>query len=72
MARYWLSLQDPEEWKEVTLEQFVKAEGAAGFRRKGSGPTATGGFSGSGVMGRITNDEVDLTEEAMSTDDSSE
>ncbi len=41
------------DWKEVTLEEFQRAERNAGFRNKGGGPTGTAGFIGGGVMGRV-------------------
>jgi len=49
--------------KEVTMEEYVKAERSAGFRpkdRSGEGLPATGGFGGSGIRG-----SVETTPEAM-------
>lgn len=54
--RYFLSLDiEGAEPQEVTLEQWVKAERAAGFWPKGEdrGQPATGGFGARGVRGRI-------------------
>ena len=43
------------DWKEVTKEQYMRAERAAGFRSKfGPGHIATAGFSGSGVRGKVS------------------
>lgn len=42
-------------WQEVTQEQFVKAERAAGFHPKpGGGPVATHGFSNGAIEGRVS------------------
>jgi hypothetical protein len=52
--RYYLKADHQTEWQEVTQEQFVNAEQAAGFRPKdGCGPVATGGFTGRGMRGRV-------------------
>ncbi len=57
MNKYLLALdisQDQKpDWKEVTLVEFQRAEQYAGFRNKGGGPTATAGFIGRGVIGRV-------------------
>ncbi len=62
MNTYFLSvtLAGEKIEREVTLEEFCKAERAAGFRPKlpSSDPRymttlATGGFSGNGVSGRV-------------------
>lgn len=57
MSKYMLALYAPPDqkpdWKEVTLAEFQRAERDAGFRNKGGGPTATAGFTGRGVMGRV-------------------
>ena len=57
MNKYLLALDVPfdqeADWREVTLDEFQQAERNAGFRNKGGGPTATAGFIGRGVMGRI-------------------
>jgi hypothetical protein len=62
MNTYFLSvaLAGEKIEREVTLEEFCKAERAAGFRPKLSSDharymttLATGGFSGSGVSGRV-------------------
>ena len=52
LAPYVPPDQKPD-WKEVTLDEFQQAERNAGFRNKGGGPTATAGFTGRGVMGRV-------------------
>lgn len=59
MARYWLSPDAAEDWREVTVEEFAKAERQAGFRNKAGGPTATGGFTGGGIRGMIVYDDSD-------------
>jgi hypothetical protein len=54
VTRYYLKADHQTEWQEVSQEQFVTAESNAGFRPKpGCGPVATGGFSGSGMRGRV-------------------
>jgi len=41
--------------KEVSKEEFIKAERAVGFRPKSGNPDdcATGGFSGNGLNGKV-------------------
>lgn len=39
--------------QEVSKEEFIRAERAAGFRSKFPGQPATGGFSGGGMSGRV-------------------
>ena len=55
--RYYLALDlgDSEpDWKEVTREQFIRAERAAGFRSKfGDDHPATAGFSSGNTRGRV-------------------
>jgi len=51
--KYYLKVFYEEIWKEVSLEEFCRAERLAGFRVKGGGPTATGGFFGGGLRGRM-------------------
>lgn len=52
--RYYLKADHQTEWEEVTREQFITAEQAAGFRSKfGSSHPATGGFGGKGMRGRV-------------------
>lgn len=52
--RYFLKADHQTEWDEVTREQFINAEQAAGFRSKfGSNHPATSGFSGRGMRGRV-------------------
>lgn len=62
MSRYFLSatLGDNKLEREVSLEEFCRAERAAGFRPKmpNSDPRymltpATGGFGGGGINGRV-------------------
>lgn len=47
--------QSDEDWTEVSKEEFVKAERAAGFRNTMGRPgePATGGFSGNCIRGRV-------------------
>jgi len=55
--RYFLKGDWEEEYREVTKEQFIDAERAAGFHSKfGSDSVATAGFSGGGISGRIEPD----------------
>ena len=59
--RFYLRADWQGEYQEVTREQWIRAERAAGFCPKGVSSThpnymytlATGGFSGGGVSGRI-------------------
>lgn len=52
--RYFLKADYRTEWDEVSKEQFIQAEQAAGFHSKfGLYHLATAGFSGRGVSGRI-------------------
>lgn len=52
--RYLLKADHQTEWDEVTKEQFITAEQAAGFHsRFGPKHLATGGFSDDGIRGRI-------------------
>ena len=54
MTKYYIKF-DGGDWREVSKEEFISAEGAAGFRSKfGPGYLATAGFSGHGVSGKIT------------------
>lgn len=63
--KYYLKADFMDEEKEVTKEEFIRAEQAAGFRSKfGPNSVATGSFAGGGVSGRTkyvadeeTNDE---------------
>jgi hypothetical protein len=51
--RYFIAFGDGPE-REVTRAEFIAAEQTAGFRSKfGPGTVATGGFSGSGIRGRV-------------------
>lgn len=54
-VRYFLRWDDEEDWREVTVDEFVRGERRAGFRNTMGRPdlTATGGFHGNGVSGRI-------------------
>jgi len=52
--KYFLKADWQEEYTEVTREQFIAAERAAGFRPKGGGDElATGGFSAGNISGKI-------------------
>jgi len=59
--RYYLKADFQEEWQEVTIEKYCRAERVAGFRPSCSSQDpnfdttpATSGFGGSGVQGRIS------------------
>ena len=52
-SKYFLRGEWQDEWREVTRQQFVTAERAAGFRPKFGDGLATGGFTGGGVSGKI-------------------
>jgi len=56
--QYFLALElgnwEEPDWKEVTKEQYVKAEHTAGFRSKfGWNHIATAGFTSGSVCGRV-------------------
>ncbi len=58
--RYFLKADFNQDWAEVTLAAFCKAERMAGFRPKMASDDprymftpATGGFSGNGVSGKV-------------------
>ncbi len=51
--RYYLKSFYEDKWTRVSLKEFKRAESIAGFRVKGAGPTATGGFFGGGYRGRM-------------------
>ena len=53
MDKYYLKADFQKEKQEVTKEEFIQAERAAGFRPKYGDGVATGGFSGGGVSGYI-------------------
>lgn len=64
--KYFLKADWQTEYQEVTKEQWIKAERAAGFRPKLSSDDpdymktcATGGFSGSGVNGKIVYSKIE-------------
>lgn len=62
-ARYFLKSEWETSWTEVSEEQFVRAERAAGFRNIW-GPDdkpATGGFSSGSVAGRVRYNGEDCT-----------
>jgi len=69
---YFLKADWQDEWQEVSKEKWIEAERAAGFRPKCSSDhprymkdCATGGFTGSGVSGKI--DFLDAEEEEVSS-----
>ena len=52
--KYFLRGSWETEFRQVTKQEFISAEGAAGFRSKfGIGHVATGGFSNGSVEGRV-------------------
>ena len=52
--KYFLKAAWQEDYDEVTREQFIAAERAAGFRPRGGGDgLATAGFSADNVSGKI-------------------
>ena len=57
MPKYFLKADWQKDYQEVTKEQFIAAERAAGFRSKlGPKAVATGGFGGNGVSGKVEYD----------------
>jgi hypothetical protein len=64
-AQYYLSSEALPE-KEVTEQEFIKAERAAGFRSKfGPDHVATGGFTGAGMHGRVVYVDPDVPEPVL-------
>lgn len=62
LNRYYLSSESLPE-KEVTQQEFIRAEQAAGFRSKfGDDHVATGGFTGRGMHGRVVYVDPDVPE----------
>ena len=54
MYKYFLKASFSDNEKEVTQDEFVRAEQNAGFHPKyGCGPVATGGFSNGTISGRV-------------------
>lgn len=58
MKKYFLKadiLGIESEWKEITLEEFIKAEKRAGFRSiyHDYGENATAAFTGNNIKGKI-------------------
>lgn len=54
VEKYYLKGSWETEYTEVTQEEFIRAERAAGFHPKyGCGPCATGGFSSGSVSGKV-------------------
>jgi len=54
MPKYFLKADEQEDFQEVTEEQFIAAEQAAGFRSKlGPKTAATAGFYGNGICGKV-------------------
>ena len=51
--KYYLKADWQDEPQEVSKEEFIQAERAAGFRPKSGNGCATGGFSGGGVRGSM-------------------
>lgn len=52
--KYYLKADWQKDWTEVTQEEFIKAERAAGFHPKwGCGPVATAGFTSGMVSGKV-------------------
>lgn len=60
LEEYWVAVALPDApWMQVTQEDYVRLERAAGFRPKpGHGPVATSAFSGGGVRGQTWRPEV--------------
>lgn len=62
MNQYYLSSEVHPE-KQVTEQEFIRAEQAAGFRSKfGDDHVATGGFTGRGMHGRVVYVPLDIPE----------
>lgn len=57
MTKYFLKADWQQDYQEVTEEQFITAERAAGFYSKfGEKALATAGFNGNGVSGKVVFD----------------
>jgi len=65
MNQYYLSSEVHAE-KQVTEQEFIRAEQAAGFRSKfGDDHVATGGFTGRGMHGRVVYVDPDVAEPVL-------
>ena len=62
MDKYYLKADFQKDKQEVTKEEFIQAERAAGFRPKYGDGIATGGFSGNGVSGYIVRQSLPPTD----------
>jgi len=61
--KYYLKGNWEKEYKEVTKEEYIRAERSAGFRSKfGDNEIATAGFSGHGVDGKVDYEKGDYNE----------
>jgi len=53
-SKYYLKADFMDDYKEVSKQEFIRAEQSAGFNSKfGVNHLATGGFCGGGVSGKI-------------------
>ncbi len=52
-TQHWLKVSTLK-WQKATRKQFIEAERGAGFYPKSGNGTATAGFSGGGIEGKLT------------------
>lgn len=57
--KYFLKSSWEDKYTKVTKQQYINAEKKAGFQSDEPGETATGGFSGHGISGRIKYEKED-------------
>lgn len=53
MPLYLIKTSEDDYWREVDVDEFVRAEKAAGFVGGRPGRPCTAGFEGNGVRGRV-------------------
>ena len=54
MTKYYVKL-DGGDWREVSMQEYISAEKAVGFRSKfGPDHIATASFGGNGISGKTT------------------
>ena len=54
-TRYYVKYDEEDDWTEVSIERFIRAEKQAGFHSKyGPDMVATGGFHGNGIRGKVS------------------
>lgn len=57
--KYYVKAEWEDEYNEVDMETYMRAEKSAGFWPKFPGRPATGAFSGRGISGHIIYDKTE-------------